>query len=438
MTSQLLSGVLDYDTVSSTTQMLQTFRMESKIGLLGSGRPRNEAISDVATRRWNFMGKATITGSALLLVVGALLGDEGDLDDEQFEFKRLNDKYQADIEALEVLGHGNEDELVACLPKHLRQLIDDKRQHEKDEEEQREKEREEALVKRIEEALKADAASTKKADGGALSRAEAGLSPGNGGGETKTLKASEAIRRRAPRVFTLNYMGDMKASATSTLRDVVSLLKQVAQPGVDEVVVCLNSGGGLVSEYGLAASQLQRLRDANIHLTVCIDVVGASGGYMMAAVADHIVAAPFAAVGSIGVVCTIPNVAGVLEKAKVDVLEFTSGKYKRTVTPYGKANDEMKEKMQEEISEIHGLMKDAIGRARPSLDMEAVATGEVWLGAIALEKGLVDKVATSDEYLHCKVWPPRRASFMRACSSSARALRVFHARGVARPFFSIS
>lgn len=350
---------------------------------------------------WLFMGKVAIAAGVALALMGAGSGgmpeDETD-EDNHFEFKRLNTKYDADVEELERLGNGNLDELINSLPKHLRKLVDDERKHEEDETARLDEERESALIKQIEEALLANATHLKAEKAGDAEEGQAKPVP-----EASRLKVCEAVRRRAPRVFTLDYDGDLRATATHTLRDMVSLLNQVAQPGVDEVVVRLNSGGGLVSEYGLAASQLQRLRDAKINLTVCIDVVGASGGYLMAAVADHIVAAPFAAVGSIGVVATIPNVHGLLQKNQVDVMEFTAGKYKRTITPYGEATDEKKAKIQEEIAEIHDLMKEAIGRARPSLDIDAIATGEVWLGEIAKQKGLVDQVSTSDEYLACKI-----------------------------------
>ena len=107
-----------------------------------------------------------------------------------------------------------------------------------------------------------------------------------------------------PRVYVLDFKGSMDAHEVASLREEVTAVLAVATPQ-DQVVVRLESPGGVVHGYGLAASQLQRLREKQIPLTVAVDKVAASGGYMMACVADKIVAAPFSIIGSIGVVARI-------------------------------------------------------------------------------------------------------------------------------------
>jgi serine protease SohB len=169
--------------------------------------------------------------------------------------------------------------------------------------------------------------------------------------------------------------------------------------GDDEVVVRLQNPGGLVNDQGLAASQLLRIRRRGVRLTVCVDTVAASGGYMMAAVADRIVAAPFAVIGSIGVVAQIPNFYRLLDRLGIDVEQFTGGEYKRTVTPFGQNTDADRAKLTEQIHETHDLFKDFVGQQRPQVDLATVATGEYWYGTRALELNLVDELATSDEYL---------------------------------------
>ena len=203
------------------------------------------------------------------------------------------------------------------------------------------------------------------------------------------------------RVFVLDFDGDIKASATESLRNEITALLTLATAR-DEVVLRLESGGGLVHSYGLAASQLARIRQAGIPLTVCIDKVAASGGYMMACIGDKIVSAPFAVLGSIGVVAQLPNVNRLLKKHDIDFEVLTAGEYKRTLTVFGENTEKGREKFQEDLDITHQLFKDFVARYRPQLHIDEVATGEVWLGVAALDKQLVDELQTSDEYLATK------------------------------------
>jgi serine protease SohB len=182
------------------------------------------------------------------------------------------------------------------------------------------------------------------------------------------------------------------------LREEISAVVSVAT-AADEVVLRLENPGGTVHEHGLAASQLLRIKDSGIPLTVIVDKVAASGGYLMACIADRIIAAPFAVIGSIGVLAQIPNFNRALASRGVDFEQITAGKYKRTVTMFGKNSDEDRAKLKEELEEVHHLFKDLVAKQRPNLDVEAVSTGEHWYGTRALEMGLVDKLATSDDYL---------------------------------------
>ena len=201
-----------------------------------------------------------------------------------------------------------------------------------------------------------------------------------------------------PRVFVLDFDGDIKASDTAGLRESITAVLQVAKT-TDEVVVRLESAGGMVHSYGLAASQLARIRQAEIPLTICVDKVAASGGYMMACIGNRILSAPFAILGSIGVVAQVPNVHRLLKKHDIDVDVITAGKYKRTVTVLGENTEEGKQKFQQELETTHQLFKRFVADYRPQLNIEEVATGETWLGIDALNKQLIDSVMTSDEYL---------------------------------------
>ena len=213
----------------------------------------------------------------------------------------------------------------------------------------------------------------------------------------ETGEASEAVES-PKRMYVIDFDGDIHASGVDALREEVTAILATANQG-DEVMVRLESPGGLVHSYGLAASQLKRIRDAGLRLTISVDQVAASGGYMMACVADDLVAAPFAVVGSIGVVAEIPNFNRLLQKANIDYEQHTAGQYKRTLTMFGQNTTVSREKFKQELEETHQLFKTFIHENRPNLDLDKVATGEHWYGRQALELGLVDKLQTSDDVI---------------------------------------
>lgn len=223
--------------------------------------------------------------------------------------------------------------------------------------------------------------------------------------ERKALhKKNKAAREKhhAHNIFVLHFEGDIKASEVKSLRETVTAILTVATHK-DEVVAIIDSPGGLVHSYGLAASQLDRIKLKRIPLITIVDKIAASGGYMMACVGDKIYSAPFAVVGSIGVVAQLPNFHRLLEKHDIDYEMHTAGQFKRTLTMFGKNTKEGREKFQEEIEETHALFKNFVSKHRPALDIEKVATGEHWYGIDAVKHGLVDAIQTSDDYLMSKL-----------------------------------
>jgi len=283
------------------------------------------------------------------------------------KFKHWNQRFENDFERLE-----NELHVAPFLPKEAIKLLMKARKKEVKEEKRKDKEKSVKTISTIREKLK---------DG---------------------LNSEEVLKQHSNCVYVLTFIGSIMASEVEQLRDQISFLLQIAQPA-DEIVVRLTSPGGAVPQYGLASSQLERLKQAGLRCVVCVDTVAASGGYMMAAVADKIIAAPFAIIGSIGVVAGIPNFHRVLQKNEVDYHLFTAGKYKRTVTPFSEVTDEGKQKLQDDITAIHEAFKRLIKEGRPDVDIEKIATGEYWLASQAKEKGLVDEIMTSDDYLGSKL-----------------------------------
>ncbi len=220
--------------------------------------------------------------------------------------------------------------------------------------------------------------------------------------EAKNSK-KQAKEKSKPKLFVIDFIGDIKASRGEALRREVSAVLSVCDKEKDKVLVNIESPGGMVSNYGLAASQLSRFRYHGIHLTCSVDKVAASGGYLMASVANEIIAAPFAIIGSIGVVAQVPNFHRWLKKHDIDFELVTSGEYKRTLTVFGENTDKGREKFQEDLEDIHRVFKEHIGEYRKAVNLEEVATGEHWLAKDAFRHKLIDKLTTSDEFIIAKL-----------------------------------
>ena len=218
----------------------------------------------------------------------------------------------------------------------------------------------------------------------------------------KKAKQDKKSEEKKSRLFVIDFNGSMDANEVESLREEVTAVLCAADKD-DEILVRLESGGGVVHGYGLAASQLQRFKDKSLALTVSVDKVAASGGYMMACVADNVIAARFAIIGSIGVIAQLPNFNKLLKKHDIEYEQHTAGQFKRTLTVFGENNDEGREKFREELEEVHVMFKSFVSDNRPDLDIDSVATGEYWYGAKAKALGLVDQIGTSDDYLLSKV-----------------------------------
>lgn len=218
-----------------------------------------------------------------------------------------------------------------------------------------------------------------------------------------TAKSEEKSENQKPNIYVVDFLkGDINASSVDHFREEISAIISVANKG-QEVIVCVESPGGVVHGYGLAAAQILRLRDHGLNVTVCVDKVAASGGYMMACVAHKIICSPFAIVGSIGVVAQVPNFNKLLKKYDVDYKEYTAGDYKRTVSVLGEITEKGEKKFLEQLEATHLLFKSFVGKFRPNMDLTKVATGEYWFGQDALKMGLVDEILTSDDYIMSKL-----------------------------------
>lgn len=328
-----------------------------------------------------FLAKAVTFVFCALIIFGNLLPFGKGGDDEQkgkLSISKINERYENAVE-------------------EIKDLILSKQEKKAAKQKAKKEAKDEAKKQKIQAKEKTKQQATKVViDENAIESSEAAAA------STETTKKVEADLESKGRVFYLHFNGDVQAKAASNLREEITAVLSVAKEN-DEVVVNIESPGGVVHGYGFAASQLDRVRKAGIKLTAVVDKVAASGGYMMACVADHIHAAPFSIIGSVGVVAQMPNFHRLLEKHDVDVELHTAGEHKRTLTMFGENTDEGRQKFREDLEDVHVLFKDFISDHRPNLDVEKIATGEIWFGTKALEVGLVDTIGTSDEYLLSKI-----------------------------------
>ena len=324
-----------------------------------------------------FLGQVVTLVVAFLIIASSLAGLSGRQHGDQghLVIRKLNERVR---------------ELRFTMENHLLTAEEAKRQHKSESKSEKAEAKKAAKAAKLAAKQKPGVKKTAVAD-------EQGDSDAGTEGQG-VAEVAPKLEGQKDRTFVIHFDGDTAASGVDFLSVEISAVLTMAGAN-DEVVICLESPGGMVHSYGLAASQMMRIRNKGIPLTAIVDRVAASGGYLMAAVANKILAAPFAVIGSIGVVAQIPNLHRLLKKNDVDVEVLTAGKYKRTLTLLGENTDEGREKFREELEDVHALFQEFVAENRPELDIEAVATGEAWYGKRALELKLVDGLATSDEYL---------------------------------------
>lgn len=214
--------------------------------------------------------------------------------------------------------------------------------------------------------------------------------------EKKNKNSEEAGKAR---LFVIDFNGDKEGNQVENLRKEVTAILSVASKN-DEVLIRVESPGGMVHTYGLAAAQLERIKASGIKLSIAVDKVAASGGYLMACIADRLIAAPFAIVGSVGVLVEITNFNKLLKKNNIDVEVLTAGEYKHTISMLGEITPEAREKTLAELAAVHEMFKSFVLKYRPQLDIAKVATGEYWHGSQAIDLQMIDEIMTSDEYLY--------------------------------------
>lgn len=263
--------------------------------------------------------------------------------------------------------------------------------------------------------------------------------------EVKALKEQHKKEDKSnddkPNAYTIRFKGDIQASQVDALRQEVTAILTTAKAG-EEVVISIESPGGAVPGYGLAASQILRLKEADLKVTACVDQVAASGGYMMACVADRILAAPFSIVGSIGVLSQVPNIHRFLKRFDVDVDVLTAGKHKAPMTLMGENTEEGKQKHVQDLNAIHTRFKELVKLHREELNIDDVSEGDFWLAEDALKLNLVDEISTSDAYImslcaqanvYRVQWQPHKSFEQRIKGATSALMSAMENRLMQRP-----
>ncbi len=362
-----------------------------------------DAIALFAFEIFTFLTKVGMVFLALSLLIKMVIGGVKSGEEEgALKVSHLNEKYK---------HQGNELKRMLMTPEArlIAQKVEAKQEKGEAKKKKREAKRELKKSKRAAKQLKLNSDSKESAvpkevesavpQEGKSAVPQEGKSAVSKEVESAVSKEDESVSHsHKPRLFVIDFKGDIQASAVESLREEVTAVIQVCRGG-DEVLLKLNNSGGYVHTHGLAASQLKRLSLAGVRLTIAIDQIAASGGYMMACVGDRIIAAPFAIIGSIGVVAQVPNINRLLKRYDVDIELHTAGEFKRTLTVLGENTDEGRAKFKEDLHKTHELFQDFVKSQREELNVEEVSTGETWYGAKALEAGLIDEIKTSDEVL---------------------------------------
>lgn len=197
----------------------------------------------------------------------------------------------------------------------------------------------------------------------------------------------------------LRFEGDTMATGR---QDFARMVDEVLhnKERIQRVIVVVNSPGGGVSVYGQMFAGMERMRNAGVDVTACVDTYAASGGYLMSVPAQRIIAAPFAMVGSIGVVSEFMNFNKLLRRLGVEPMTITAGELKRTVTPLSEVTEENKAAYKAQLEAIHRQFIAVVKKYR-EVDADRVCTGNHWTAAesVELKLNLVDGLATSQEYL---------------------------------------
>lgn len=182
---------------------------------------------------------------------------------------------------------------------------------------------------------------------------------------------------------------------TSSVKSRTLLMQAAADPDVQSILLYVYSPGGEV--YGiadLAGSVVEAKKQKKVWAYIADE--GCSAAYWVASQADRIICNPTAIVGSIGILCVVEDWSKAYQKAGVKVEVFKSGEHKGAGTEGTSLTEEQRAEKQRLVDTMADQFFEAVQRGRNLSDdeMDAVTTGQVWIGEEAKELRLVDEINT--------------------------------------------
>ena len=213
------------------------------------------------------------------------------------------------------------------------------------------------------------------------------------------MKLSLPLVDRGPLVAVIRLNGAIGTGGRAQLNDeaMAPIIEKAFKRGKPKAVaLVINSPGGSPVQSSLIAARIRRLAEEKaIPVHAFVEDVAASGGYWLAASADDIWVDDSSIVGSIGVISAGFGAHVLLARQGVERRVYTAGKSKSMLDPFLPEKEEDVKRLKSLLDQMHETFTAYIKSRRGDrlADRQDLFTGEFWLGARAVELGLVDGVA---------------------------------------------
>ncbi|MGQ4808249.1 Protease 4 [Candidatus Entotheonellaceae bacterium PAL068K] len=218
----------------------------------------------------------------------------------------------------------------------------------------------------------------------------------------RRVKPTSVGLMRGPKVAVVYGVGGVTAEqsgwrGTGEVMEVETMVKAFKQAAGDDsikaIVFRIESPGGSVLASDLIWEAVIGARQAK-PVVVSMSGVAASGGYYIAAGATKIVAQPATLTGSIGIVFSLPNVRGLLEKVGITTETLGRGQYARLFDPSHNWSPDERQQVKRLLTTLYQTFtrKVADGRGMSLEEVERLSRGRVWTGRQAEARGLVDQL----------------------------------------------
>ena len=233
-----------------------------------------------------------------------------------------------------------------------------------------------------------------------------------GSGSSEPLEESVVAGDEGPKVLLLEIDGVISGAeiapsllgfgATSVVARVREVLDRAREDDeVRGILLRIDSPGGTATASEQIYTEILRFkRERNIPVVAQLLTTAASGGYYIAMSADQVQAHPTTVVGSIGVIFTSMNFAGLMGKLGIEDQTITGGEFKDMGSPFRKLTTIERAQLQSIVNDLHARFRKIVDLGRPELSAEEVdtlANGMIYSAPQALMNGLIDSVGNIEE-----------------------------------------